>query len=354
MWLTLKEAKQSTLSDVASACSSSEKFVEYVNQAARQLLARGNWMNSIQKIRICSYTGCIVWPRWVELPLAVMACGSNITLKGNWFEFMPVDGGDLRAVAWQFGPSGGAALGGAPGFSAIAAVNQTYTPVHREIVGRDGMYLRAYVTRNADVGKTMTVFGTDQYGQTIRTTHPDGVYKDGAVITFAKPFAGIPMKVKSIDRVLKDRTAGMINLYQYDADGDQLIDCAAYEPSETNPTYQRTIVNAGLYNQWMAGNADGRCCAVPYTALVKMKFIPAYHDEDVIVVDNLDALKLMITAIKMGDAGDIDGKRSYEADAVRELNLQLRNIMPLDQIPVSVNPFGKALPFSRPGMRGVF
>jgi hypothetical protein len=354
MWMTLAEAKASTLADIASACPSSTKFVEYVNQAARQLLTRGNWMNTVQKIRICSYTGCIVWPRWVELPLAVMACGSNITLKGNWFEFMPVDGGDLRSVAWQFGPSGGAALGGTLGYSAIAAVNQTYTPVQREIVGHDGQYLRAYLTRNADIGKTLTVFGVDQYGQTIRTTHPDGVYKDGVVITLAKPFAGTSMKVKAITRVLKDRTAGMVNLYQYDATGDQLIDCALYEPSEMNPIYQRTVVNAGIYNRWLGSGGNGECCAVPYTALVKMKFIPAYHDEDAILIDNLDALKLMITAIKMGDAGDIASKRQYELDAVREMNLQLRNIMPQDQIPVSVNPFGKALPFSRPGMRGVF
>lgn len=350
MWMTLAEAKASTLSDVASACPSSAKFIEYVNQAARQLLRRGSWENTVQKIRICSYTGCLVWPRWVEIPLAIMACGQHVTLKGNWFEFMPVDGGDLRAVAYQFGPNGGSALGGTLGYSAVAAVNQTFTPVQREIVGPDGQYLRVYINQAADVGKKMTVFGLDENNQTIRTTHPDGVYRDGVVITFTGTFAGPSFKIRSVTRVLKDRTAGMVNLFQYDATGDKLIDCSLYEPSETNPQYQKTIVNAGIY----AAGTGGSCCAVPYTALVKMKFIPATSDNDPVLIDNLDALKLMILAIKMGDAGEISAKREYEKDAVREMNLQLRNTMPLDQVPVSVNPFGKATPYSRFGMRGVF
>lgn len=351
MWLTLKEAKESALVDVASACPDSALFVSYVNQAARQLLHRGSWENSVQKIRICSYTGCIVWPRWVEVPLAMSTC-APFPIKGNWFEFMPVDGGELRGGNWGFGPNYPAGIGSPYGVSAVAGVNETYTPVFREIVG-GGQYLRAYITRNSDIGKTTTIFGIrSDDGQEIRTVHPDGVYRDGVVITFANPFAGPSFKIREITRVLKDKTDGIVSLFQYDADGDQLIDCAIYQPSETNPQYVKTITNAGLYRN--RRNSSGERCATPFTALVKVKFIPVESDSDTIIVANLDALKLMIMSIKRGDAGDLDGKRAYEADAVRELNLQLRNSQPLDQIPVSINPYGTALPNGRFGQRNVF
>jgi hypothetical protein len=354
MWLTLKEAKESALADVASACPDSALFVSYVNQAARQLLHRGSWESSVQKLRICSYTGCIVWPRWVEVPLAMMTCNRPFPIKGNWFEFMPVDGGELRGGNWNFGPNylGGTGTPYGPyGVRAVAGVNETYTPVFREIVGQS-QYLRAYITRSADIGKTMTIFGIDDNGQEIRTTHPDGNYREGVVVTFANPFAGPSFKIREITRVLKDKTAGIVSLFQYDADGDQLIDCAIYQPSETNPQYVKTVTNPGLYLN--RRNSDGERCATPFTALVKIKFIPAESDDDIIIVSNLDALKLMIMSIKRGDAGDIDGKRAFEADAVRELNLQLRNSQPLDQIPVSINPFGTALPNNRWNQRQIF
>lgn len=356
MWLSLKEAKESALPDVASACSDSAQFVSLVNQAARQLLHRGDWQNTVQKVRICSYTGCIVWPRWVEIPLAMMTCNWQLPVKGNWFEFMPVDGGELRNRWGFFGPNPLGAVGnGSPigpyGISAVAGVNDTYTPVFRDIVGQS-QYLRAYITRNSDIGKTITIFGLDDNGQIIRTTHPDGTYQDGVVITLAKPFAGPSFKIREITRVLKDVTDGIVTLYQYVAETDELIDCALYEPTEVNPQYIRTITNPGLYVN--RRNNSGERCAIPFEALVKAKFIDAVKDTDVILVANLDALKLMIMSIKRGDAGDIDGKRQFEADAVREMNLQLRNTQPLDQIPVSINPFGTATPYSRWGQRSVF
>jgi hypothetical protein len=352
MWLTFKEAKDSALSDIASTCSDSNLFRSYVNQAAEQLLIRGQWKDTVQKIRICSYTGCIVWPRWVEVPLAFRACNNNLPVKGVWWEFMPVDGGSLRDCMNSFGPAQGPFIGNVSGMAPMGAENEAFTPVQRDIVGQS-KYIRAYISRQADIGKTFTIFGIDDNGQVIRTVHPDGFYRDGVVITCALPFAGPNFKIREIVRVLKDTMDGESWLYQYDADQDALIDCAHYEPTETNPQYLRTITNSGIWVN-RREDSEGNRCAIPFTALVKIRFIPVVGDNDVIIVNNLAALKWQIMSIKKGDAGDVDGKRQFEMEAVREMNAQLRNAVPLDQIPVSVNPFRKAVPYSRWNQRQVF
>jgi hypothetical protein len=50
----------------------------------------------------------------------------------------------------------------------------------------------------------------------------------------------------------------------------------------------------------------------------------------------------MIQSIKAGEAGDIESKRLFEAEAFRELNYELRDKYPLEQFTVSFRPFGTA------------
>ena len=75
------------------------------------------------------------------------------------------------------------------------------------------------------------------------------------------------------------------------------------------------------------------------TALVKLKFVPAKLDTDLVLIQNLDALKDMMQAIQFKEANDIASAREYELSAIRELNLELNDQTPLDQTPVSMQPF---------------
>jgi hypothetical protein len=77
-------------------------------------------------------------------------------------------------------------------------------------------------------------------------------------------------------------------------------------------------------------------------AFVKLQFVEASSPDDLILIDNLDALALGMQAAKLSDAYDSGGSEGMMSRAVRELNLDLRDKLPIDQIPVRFSPQGTA------------
>src|SRR5262249_10176007 len=117
------------------------------------------------------------------------------------------------------------------------------TPVFNPIGCAAGVYIRAYPERQADVGKTITIYGVDSNGQELFTKQ-NGDWLPGVVLTLAIPFVSTPFTLRTITRVQKDVTKGKVRLFQYDATNNVLLDCAVYSPDETTPAYQHTVINA--------------------------------------------------------------------------------------------------------------
>jgi hypothetical protein len=80
-------------------------------------------------------------------------------------------------------------------------------------------------------------------------------------------------------------------------------------------------------------------------ALVKLKFIPVVADTDLVMIPNLSALALFLKGMRFAEAGDRQNALLYQADAVKELNLQLADISPDEQTPIRISPFGTADPW---------
>jgi hypothetical protein len=72
--------------------------------------------------------------------------------------------------------------------SDLALADHGTSPVFNQIPCGQNRYLRYYITNPADVGKTITVFGTDGNGLEIITTRSDGTTQPGIVLTLALPF----------------------------------------------------------------------------------------------------------------------------------------------------------------------
>jgi hypothetical protein len=116
-----------------------------------------------------------------------------------------------------------------------------------------------------------------------------------------------------------------------------MLDLARYESSETNPEYQTTR---------LTGNWCVSAQAIPRTisALVKLQHIDAVNDNDLVIIDNLDAIALAMQSLKFSDAYSSQDSIAMQALAVKELNLELRRRLPLDQIPITLSAFGTAAP----------
>lgn len=330
--LTFGDTKKSRgIISAAAVCPTSDAFRDYVNTGTRELMKSGNYWGTVQPLEVCVVNQCITWNRYVGTVLAANVCRHSVRPQNNWSHFVPIGPFGIRGMGFEGGCSGDAVL-----------QNNGTSPVFNQIACGKEFYIRVYPAVRADVGKTITIFGIDSNGQTIRTKLSDGTWQDGVTVTVAIPFASTPMLVREITRVVKEETQGVLRLFQYDPINDVLLDCASYDPTETSPDYRTSRLTG------FVGRGCCNCSGVKaISALVKLQFIPVKADNDLVIISNEDALATMIQALKAGDSGNIKKKAAFEADAIHDLNLELRDKFPLDQTPISYNPFGTAIPAGR-------
>ncbi len=347
--MTYGEFRALRASDTVGICSNKATFLAMTNEAVSRLLTRGGFWGTITKLRACVRCQAIVWPRIVDTVLATNVCGRQIVNSGYFWEFLPMNGADWNAMRsiGMFGVGGIGGAGGGIGFGAgcgnVVIQHDGQVPVQAQLKCGAARYVRAFPAYQADVGKTVTLFGIDDNGQEIFTKRADGTYLPGVVLTLDVPFVGTSFLVREVARVLKDATQGPVRLYAYDPVADVMEDMAYYQPSERSPSFLHSTVR-GL-RQGCRGTAS--CNGLTsITALIKMRFVPIETDDDVVQIDNWTALKLMLLAIRAEDAGDTDEALKLQARSVHELNLELRSHLPESEIPIAIEPFGTATPRS--------
>jgi hypothetical protein len=318
--LTLADLKADRgLRTVTNVCPNSNEFLQYVNSATRMILRRGDWFNLMAQAQFCTCDSCIVWPAFVGQIRAVNICGYPIALKNHWYEFM------------QFGK--GAVSGCTQ--SDFVLVNRGRTPVFRQILCGTTRYVRVYVRCNSDVGKTVRIYGLDANGQALNEKDGTGAWIDGVTLTLAKPYVSTSEQLRSITRVSKQATECPVDLFLYDATSDTLTDAGHYGPKETEPSYVYSKLG-GTGCTCPSTCASGR----QITALFKMAQYNMVDDLDISPVQNLEAIKKMVWAVKKEEAGDSQGSEVEVLRAVKEMNLQDADEFPRDQVPVVVAPFG--------------
>lgn len=163
------------------------------------------------------------------------------------------------------------------------------------------------------------------------TNNGDGTYSEGVTITLSSPYGSTNVFVRHIDRILKEATQGPIDVYAYNSESGLLEDLAHYQPTETNPAYAKYSIDVGC---------GGTSSAKSVMALVKLQFIPAEVDTDLVLIENLDALKDYMMALKFREDGDARRADEYERSAIRELNLELKDTFPDEQMAIDLGVVG--------------
>lgn len=328
MPLPFADIKTSSIRRIAQKCSNGAAFAQVVNDGTRRLLRRGDWENVDIPIFVCVRNGCVVWPRYVGHVRKINYCCQPMLVDNMWYQFMPSNDRFTRDqwLGWR-------------GDASRMTIDGT-TPVYQDIMG-EGRLVRAYARCPIDYGKTIQIFGTDNNGQPLHTQNLDGTFTNGITLILQAPFASSAVYVRHIDYVIKQQTQCIVDMYAYNASTNLLEDLAHYDPSETNPSYQKTKVNIAWSNIGTCSQAPNCCGTVRgVLAMVKLKFIPVQADTDLCIIDNLDALKLIVQAIGFEEAGDRANARQYESDAVEVLNRGLEDMIPDYQFKATVNILG--------------
>ena len=321
----LSDARASiALRNIAGVASASNQFVEYLNEAMRRIAKRGDFYGMVQTMDLVFQGSIVAWPRQVGTVLGIRSCTTNFQLRNQWYSFT----GNFNQPTDYFFRSANPAT-----FEDTAPA-----PVFNDIVNSgNGMLIRYYVTNIADIGKTITLFGTKYGAQPLQETS-GGATVNGLTLTAASPYATTAVSVTSISSITRQATQGMAYLYQYDPTTNTLIDLAVFEPSETNPQYRRSRIQ-GYGLSYVASNCGNDPTTPKYNrveALVKLDFIPVKDDRDFLLVDDFDALKFMIQAIKAEEANDNQTAEVLITKCIRELNFNDRNKLPTAQTPVFV------------------
>lgn len=329
---TVASAKEDRgIRTAAGNCPDSSQFLSYLNDAIKRVLIRGDWWGTLARIKVCVNESCVTWPRFVGKIRAINRSGTSLLIQNQWWSFMPFDTGSACCEPSDF-----------------VAENQGTVPVFKNIpCGSHNWKVRAYPQRQADIGKTLTVYGIrDDNGQTIMTKRPDGSYLDGEVITLAIPFGSTTLDVRYIDRISLDACVGPVRLYGYDTVNDVLHNLAQYDAGETEPSYIFSMLNGRSCNCGPS-NCNG---VKSIDALIKISDEKLRLDADVLQIQNLEAIKQAITSVRKEEAGDVNGSEAFITKAVKEMNLQERDWIPDEQLPVQVAPWGTAsLPKARIG-----
>lgn len=332
----LSDARSFLKPHVDSGTCSNATIDARINEATRRLLVKATWPMTERYMRVLSANRTFPLPREVEKIISADICGAPTHVWGSNYEFLDGGPGDLSRYT-LFG-SGKDLIDMGDGYPVMYDVPSTLTidtataESSDDIEEGEGYYLMAFSNSTKDLGKELTVRGLTFDNLEVFTGTSPGVTVginvwqgevEGNVqgaLTTQKMSAST---FRDISQVHKPVTTGYVTLYACKPSSNYMYMLAKYHPSETLPSFRRYRIT----------NTNAPECASIY-ALVKMRYLPVSHEQDMLLIQNLDALKLMVMAITKENAGDLAGAVGYETQAVRLLNEQLNNYQPSGQIQV--------------------
>ena len=276
-------------------------------------------------MKLCIFNQCVVFPRIVGTVLGARFCSGDYQIRNQWWEII-------------------GARNCCPNFTSTNTFADTgTTATYRELTGADtGKYIRFYITKTQDAGKEITLFGTVPGNQPIQQ-NIDGRWQRGYTLTLKAPYVQTPFLVSRIDSVVKQITQANVLGYEVDPDTASLRDIALYEPTETHPMYRKsTIQNYCCIPTGCSTEANGVILKA-MEILAKLNFYEVINDEDFLPMSNMDALKFAIQAIRLEEANQDQAAGLKWAEAVLELNMELREKYPGNQTVVRVRSEPRAV-----------
>ncbi len=179
--------------------------------------------------------------------------------------------------------------------------------------------LAAFSTASGDTGLNLNLQGRGANNEKLVTGAAPGIvlpisyWKDGVEGSVLDNPDGpvLSAPVRDLHYVKKPVTEGFVSLYTYDPVTYQMYFLAKYHPGETLPRYKRYRITAPDPTN---GSSILAWCELAY--------VPATHDDDILLIQNMDALKMMVMALEMEEERDFQQAKAHEADAYRFIESQ--------------------------------
>ena len=298
MKLTYGDIKNN-MAKVLSLPTADSRVVDYVNEAQERLVYKGKWPGTLAMYSVTNSDGTITWPRQLETIESVAVDDTPGIIRNEWYEFL------------EAGPG----LRDSTDGDSLTLIDRGSAVSFSDIITTDSVdkTLKAYSGDDVDAGQTMIFQGYDEDGDWIRTLDGSN-HIDGEKVTLG--IAASPVtttkKFSILSGVLRDETNYNVKVYEYNTfdTTERLI--AEYEPTETRPTYRRSLI---------PGLPDSSTKTV--TIIGKLRFVPVKNDNDWLYINFEAALKLMVMAIRKEETNNIQEAAAFERQAIGLLQDQL-------------------------------
>jgi hypothetical protein len=267
------------------------RLLQWTNEAMERLLYMGKWWGTVARFNICATNGCITLPRQIATIEAVNVCGHPVPVRDFWYEFLANGFGTRES---QTTPNGGGCCGGGGGMS--EAISRGRFPVFTDITGSTSK-LHFVCDVSTDAGKQVLLLGYDANGNWIRTMQ-NGAYADGEMIALAQGAGTTSVNFFTVITDLQFQSAmdGQSWLYALDTTTALLTMLGHYQYDEPHPSYARYYFPGINPKTGTTG-----CNTVKVEIVGKLDFIPVKVPSDYLIIQNLPALKEMMSALKKSE-----------------------------------------------------
>lgn len=320
-----------------------------INEACRRLRVKADWPYTVQTVRIRTDNQQFPLPRECEKIIWCNADNNPAYVYGPAYEFLASGPGEVKH---RYSTSGFKDVVDAGWFCTMYDIPpiETFPDSPANVTDRTlgtGYYLVAFSTEITDTEKALTLYGSNELLNHIGSGAPTfspgeslkiNYWSGGVEGTIAGPLSDLVMTAKTyreLHRWVKPATAGYVTLYAINPSNNYMWLLAKAHPDDTVPTWRRYKATNQLCSvDTTTGKSHG---SANILALCKMADVKLSRADDVLPIQNLEALKNMVIAIGLENAQNLEGAVSYEANATRILQEQKQDAEVSGGMPVVVD-----------------
>lgn len=284
--LTVAKARDLLYEHVDASNPMDEKFLRTLNQLLQRFIDSGLWAKSEFQVDLSAPNGYITLPRRASALLGLRV--SNQSPRR------------IYALAHEFNEVGPGAYEFDRTMTSVMEMEEVC--VHTDLTEASSVYLRVQAN-DSGIGGEAILRGQDADGN--RLYSADG--QDGLRITLASGDGNVFGTVGMIESL----TLPLMSKYCSLRTGT--TELGVYEPGETDPSYRR----------YKVGSIPSTCTI---TALCSRRHVDLVNEEDLVVPNNVGALKHGLIALRLEDQSDLDSSVAHFDQAYALLNAELRRL----------------------------
>ena len=320
------------------------RVVERINEVCRRLMVKADWAHSTQIVRIRTDRDCFPLPREVSAVRWVNVDNQSAFARNMAYEFLDVGPGEIKHRCNGSGLKDLVDSGMMPTMYDIPSIEDFPVDSSRlegRVVGTG--YNLIAVSTDTEPG-LVTVYGYDEKLNDVSDSFPVIRWSGGVEGTLEGDFrtdGSMSTKTfRDIKHWTKPTTTGFVSLYAVSAATWHMYFLAKAHPNDTVPSWRRYRITN---NHACAPNSN-------VLALCKLMAVPLVIDDDILPIQNLDAIKAMTIAIREENSGQLANAQAYEATAVRLLSEQLQDVETSSGTPVVLDMLSEVMygPAGRP------